>query len=169
MKDSNKIPVEHILISLLPCHAANIYSGIKSVEFRRRKLNISVGTIVWIYEKMPLGAITGFATVKSLANKSPQELWELYSPVSGLSESEFFDYFINSINAYALELEHITRLKTPATLDQLRRIKATFQPPQFFTRLLRDDKILLKLHDHSGKTDYSAIEHLDPRFNFLVA
>jgi predicted transcriptional regulator len=126
---------DQLLISLNHCHAKNIYAGIKTVEFRRRTMHILPGSIIWIYEKVPIGSITGYATVKAIRAEAPELLWEQYNSISGLRKSEFFEYFSNIAFGCAIELMDVQPLAEPIRLKSLREKMRTFQPPQFFTRI----------------------------------
>jgi predicted transcriptional regulator len=66
---------------------------------------------------------------------SPTTLWRRFGSLSGLSRSEFFDYFNGVAAGVALVLENAQRLRRSLSLDVLREIADGFQPPQFFVRL----------------------------------
>lgn len=136
----------HILISLDACHAKKIYAGTKKVELRRRTMHIKPETIIWIYEKLPVGAITGFATVKTVHLATPKQLWEKFGSVAGLNESEFFEYFSKIEKGCALELKEINQIDQSVRLNQLRELKKTFQPPQFFIRISETHPLFEKLN-----------------------
>lgn len=133
---------EHILISLAPRHAENIFSGHKIVELRRRTMNISPGTKAWIYVKLPIGAITGRVTVEAIHTCPPATLWRRFGHVSGLSKNEFFNYFGDVTEGVALELVDAMELSRSITLSSLREISTKFHPPQFFSRLICSDPVL---------------------------
>lgn len=137
--------VENILISLAPRHAQNIYDGTKKVELRRRTLHVNAGDVVWIYEKIPVGAITGSASITAVHVASPAKLWRQFGKVSGLSKVEFFEYFAGLETACALELTEAHRLLNPLSLAALRTAIGNFQPPQFFLRLRAKQAILAAL------------------------
>lgn len=126
---------EHILISLESRHADNIFSGRKRVELRRRTMNVSPGTTLWIYVKLPVGSIVGHARIEKVHTSSPAALWKRYGSVSGLSRNEFFSYFRDAERGIALVLERSTRLRISLSLESLRKVDEGFQPPQFFARL----------------------------------
>lgn len=126
---------EHILISLTARHADNIFSGHKQVELRRRTMRVAPGTTVWIYVKLPVGSIIGQARIRAIHASSPAALWRRFGSVSGLSRSEFFDYFDGVVEGVALVLEDAKRLRNSLSLDVLRELASGFQPPQFFARL----------------------------------
>lgn len=137
--------VENILISLDPRHAQNIYLGTKKVELRRRTLHVHAGDVVWIYEKVPVGAITGSANINAVHVAPPDKLWRKFGRISGLSKPEFFEYFAGLETACALELTEAKQLPKPVSLAMLRAARANFQPPQFFLRLQAKQPILAAL------------------------
>lgn len=133
---------DNILISLEPRHAQNIYVGTKTVELRRRTMHVVPGAIMWIYEKVPVGSITGSALVNEVRTDSPEELWSQFGSVSGLSKSEFFGYFEDATCACALVLSQAKRLEIPLSLSNIREQVGSFQPPQFFLRLMPEHPVL---------------------------
>lgn len=133
---------EHILISLIPRHAKNIFDGHKHVELRRRTMHIAPGTTAWIYVKLPVGAITGRVKISAIHTSSPTALWRRFGAVSGLSRSEFFDYFSGVTEGVALELVDTKELRQSISLTSLREISSSFQPPQFFARLIASNPVL---------------------------
>lgn len=133
----------HVLISLEETHADNIFLGRKHVELRRRRMNVKVGTIVWIYVKQPVGAIVGSARVSSTHAHSPSALWKMFSSVSGLTRREFFDYFCGVENGFGLGLDEVRKLSEPISLSALRKGGGKhFHPPQFFARLASGSRVL---------------------------
>lgn len=129
------IEQEHILISLESRHAENILSGRKTVELRRRNMNVSPGATIWMYVKLPVGSIIGHARIDKVHASSPAALWRRYGSVSGLTRTEFFDYFEGSEQGVALLLQQSTRLKSSLSLETLRKVDEGFKPPQFFARI----------------------------------
>ena len=127
--------VSHVLISLEAHHAENILSGVKRVEFRRRSMNIEPGSVVWMYVKVPVGAIVGCATVKGVHHLPPAALWKRFSKVSGLTKTDLFEYLAGSTQTIAIELVDAMRLADPIQLDALRDLVDGFHPPQFFSYL----------------------------------
>jgi predicted transcriptional regulator len=129
---------EQILISLEPRHAENILEGRKRVELRRRRMNVAIGSTVWFYAKRPVGSIIGRAIIQAIHAFAPTTLWHRFGAVSGVSRSEFFEYFAERDQGIALELSDCRRLAPAFDLKALRRLHHGFQPPQFFTRLRHD-------------------------------
>lgn len=126
---------EHLLISLEERHALNIFAGTKRVELRRREMHIEPGATVWIYVKVPIGCVIGYATVDKTHTTSPDQLWRRFGSCSGLERVEFFSYFDGVEKAFALELKDARLLSTRIPLADLRKASSGFQPPQFFSRV----------------------------------
>ena len=76
-----------ILISVEPRHATSMMSGLKSVELRRRSINITPGTRVWIYSKLPQGQIQVLATVDKVVEDKPINIWKTYGARSAISKT----------------------------------------------------------------------------------
>lgn len=124
-----------ILISLKPKYAANVFSGTKTVELRRRRLKVDPGTSIWIYATAPISAIKGYARLERIVTAAPSTIWKTFGTKTGISKNEFDKYFFNCDVAHALVLGEIKRLKHPILLDCMREMVADFHPPQFFCRL----------------------------------
>ncbi len=124
-----------ILISLASRFADKIFAGEKLVELRRRNMKVAPGATVWIYVKLPVGSIVGRAKIKEVHAMSPDSLWRRFGLVSGLTRTEFFKYFEGVTQGFALVLEGAQRLRKALSLENLRKIKSDFNPPQFFIAL----------------------------------
>lgn len=105
-------------------------------------MRITPGTTAWIYVKLPVGAITGRVKIAAIHTSSPTALWRRFGTVSGLSRSEFFDYFSGVTEGVALELVDTKELRQSISLTSLREILGSFQPPQFFVRLIASNPVL---------------------------
>lgn len=147
---------DQILISLEPRHAENILQGKKLVEFRRRPMNVEAGATIWIYAKLPVGSIVGRATVAAVRRQAPSTLWRKFGPHSGISRTEFFEYFAGMTQGVALELTACRRLSSSVPLESLRRFSAGFQPPQFFARLKQGAPLLAAISRVGTRVDAMA-------------
>lgn len=132
----------NFLISLEERHANRIFDGTKTVELRRRPMNVAIGATVWIYVKMPVGSVVGCAKVTGLHALAPTTLWNRFGAVSGLQRQEFFEYFSGLPKAFALSLSQPTRLASPIPLSKLRDVSSGFHPPQFFANVASDGPLL---------------------------
>lgn len=126
---------DHILISLAPRHAKNIFDGVKHIELRRRPLRVEPGTIVWIYVTLPVGVLMGRAKIAAIHTASPSSLWRKFGSVSGLARNEFIGYLDGLAEGVVLALEDVKALREPLSLEALRAIAEGFNPPQFFIRI----------------------------------
>jgi len=137
----------HALISLEERFAEGILDGTKQVELRRRPMRLTEGATIWMYVKVPIGKVIGSAEVRSVHALSPNTLWRRYGPVSGLSRTEFFEYFSGVERGFVLVLGNPTRLSSPFPLEQLRTLNGGFQPPQFFQHLASDGPLVSAFTD----------------------
>ncbi|MBT3357992.1 MAG: transcriptional regulator [Rhodospirillales bacterium] len=124
-----------ILISVEERHAWNMLAGNKSVELRRRQLNISTGTRVWVYSKLPRGQIQAVAIVDEVIADTPKDIWNRYGLRSAISKSEFDAYFAGTETGYAIVFQEVRPLAPILNLSSIRDNFSNFQPPQFFKRL----------------------------------
>lgn len=145
---------EHVLISLEERHAENIFAGKKHVELRRRAMNVKAGTIVWIYVKLPVGRVVGYAKVSAAHSLAPSSLWKRFAGVCCITRSEFFAYFEGLSKGFALGLQDPERLAGTLSLVELREASAGFQPPQFFVRLPPDSPLLHAIEERSGRRSH---------------
>lgn len=136
------IAPHNFLISLEERYANGIFEGTKTVELRRRPMNVAIGSTVWIYVKLPVGSVVGCAKVTQLYTLAPSTLWKRFGAVSGLRRQEFFEYFSGLPKAFALGLSEPTRLSSPIPLNTLRDVSSGFHPPQFFANVASDGPLL---------------------------
>ena len=132
----------NILVSLKQRYADDILAGVKTIELRRRSMNVCAGETMWIYATRPLGSVVGRATVQGVNVLSPQTLWRKFGHRTGLSRSEFFDYFEGAQTGTAIELRDVMKLEKAVSLESLRQRSFNFQPPQFFARLENENPVL---------------------------
>ena len=128
----------NILISVEERHASNMLAGNKSVELRRKPLNISPGTRVWVYSKLPRGQIQVLAVVSKVVADTPEKIWSSYGSQSAISKSEFDAYFADAKAGYAIVFQEVKPLAPILSLASIRETITSFQPPQFFKRLTDD-------------------------------
>lgn len=140
----------HALISLEERFAEGILSGVKLVELRRRPMRLSVGTTIWMYVKVPVGEVVGSVQVRSTHALAPETLWRRYGDVSGLSRTEFLDYFSGVKRGFVLVLSNPSRLASPLPLEKLRSLNDGFQPPQFFQHLDSDGALVCAFTEDSA-------------------
>lgn len=129
-----EIPAD-ILISLEPRHAENILIGIKTVELRKRKIDVKPNTRLWLYSKKPVAGVVGHVSIQATITLEPSKMWDQFGDCIKVTKKEFFDYLGDREFAYGLMLEHPHRLEKIVSLDAIRSAKVAFAPPQFFKKL----------------------------------
>lgn len=124
-----------LFLSLRPRFAELLLSGEKTVELRRIRPAVSRGTPVLLYASSPRMTLVGRARVETLDVSTVEEIWRKHGPNTGISRSEYNDYFVGLNHAVAIELVDIRRLDRPRPLQDLRDSLAGFQPPQSYRYL----------------------------------
>jgi len=119
-------------------------TGKKTVELRRRSVQLPPGTTVWIYSKVPKGSIDLLGTVDQVISATPENLWRKFGTRTGISKAQFNTYFRNSAFGSAIILREIKRLSPTVELGSMREISNGFQPPQFL-KFLDENSPELKL------------------------
>lgn len=97
----------HIVISVKPKYAAQMLSGQKTVELRRRTIHVEPGDRVWIYTTVPEARIAAVATIVQVCTGQPEDIWRRYKNSVGVSADEFDRYFHGSEQACAIVLRNV--------------------------------------------------------------
>ncbi|ACV74927.1 MAG: ASCH domain-containing protein [Zymomonas mobilis] len=126
------------VISLWPEFAKAIVSGKKTVEFRRRIPLPALSARIWIYATRPVKSVIGFAYLEAIVQGDVNTLWSRYGREAFLSEQQYRDYFEGTEKATAFLLRDHQPIR-PINLDQLKEIRANFQPPQSLTWLRKEE------------------------------
>lgn len=138
------------LISIRPQYVDMILNGSKTIELRRKPLNIKSGTRIWIYSTLPDGNIRATASVKNVYEDSKARIWELFRDRVGITKQRFYEYFHGNEFAYAMELEKPCSLEDPIHLDELRFEVSNFHPPQSYMWLSDCHPLSVKLKSAAG-------------------
>ena len=125
---------DHAMISIKPGFAASILSGLKTVELRRRFIDLPLGSRLWIYSTLPVGAVVGVATLDAVDRDTPQNLWNKYASRTQITSSEFDAYFYGCHQGVALGLSEIQTLE-PVGLQAIRAIRGIESMPQVAVRI----------------------------------
>lgn len=124
----------HAMISIHSDHAANILSGVKTVELRRRFMSLPLGSRLWIYSTLPVGALVATATIVAIDYDSPRELWSRYQSAAAVSKNLFFKYFSGCDLGCAIQLGGVESI-SPVPLDSIRQIRGVAHIPQVATKI----------------------------------
>jgi predicted transcriptional regulator len=124
-----------LFLSLRPRFAELLLSGRKTVELRRIRPAVAEGTPVLLYASSPRMTLVGRARVATVEVGTTEEIWRKHGSKTGISKSEYDDYFVGLDDAVAIKLVYIRRLDKPRPLQDLRDSLAGFQPPQSYRYL----------------------------------
>jgi predicted transcriptional regulator len=111
------------IISIHPGYADAILAGEKTIELRRRVPKLTRGSRLWIYATRPTGAVVGVVTIQEVAKASPSTIWKRHQNGAAVDLASYKAYFKGAQEAVAISIE------------QLRKIRNRFQPPQVLIRL----------------------------------
>lgn len=131
------------IISIHRGYADAILAGTKTVELRRKLPEIPSGTRLWIYATRPTSAVVGFATIQDVRRAAPTTIWKKHRAGVGVDHAAFKTYFNGAPEAVAILLVAARRI-APITIEQIRRIRDRFHPPQVLTRLTVSETIALR-------------------------
>ena len=105
------------------------------MEFRRRFSRGHAGAKVLFYVSNPVRALMLCARISHVDLIETEELWRTHRDRGGISRETFAEYFAGVDEGYALSLENVQPLKTPLSLQRLRKDWPEFHPPQAFSVL----------------------------------
>jgi predicted transcriptional regulator len=88
--------------------------------------------------------VVGYVTVKDVIRASPGILWNKHRADTAIEYRNFKAYFNGSEEGVAIQLGSACQV-TAITIDQLRRIRDRFHPPQTLTRLTSSEAEALRL------------------------
>jgi predicted transcriptional regulator len=74
--------------------------------------------------------------VAEVISASPSAIWRDYGQQCGVTKAEFDAYYEGASTAYIIVFSSIKKLPSTFALGEIRRHSESFQPPQFFKRLL---------------------------------
>jgi predicted transcriptional regulator len=106
--------------------------GVKKYEFRRKIFRSEIEK-VYIYSTFPARQVIGFFMVEEILNDTPEEIWEKCKNESGVTDTEFFEYFRGSETAFAIRIGKVEQLREPIEID-----KTNLTAPQSFCYLTQD-------------------------------
>jgi predicted transcriptional regulator len=130
--------MNYILMSIKPEYAKKIAAGEKAVEVRRSNLNLEIGDVILIYASKPQALIIGSVRV-ALVERLPKEaLWAKHREKIGISLYEYELYLNAKPSATAIHLSDFRALKSPLSLQTLRKLFPSLLIPQSYLYLNRN-------------------------------
>ena len=124
-----------LLLSIHPEYVERILNGTKTVELRKRRPNVELGSQVLIYSTMPEGKIVAQATISKIEVRTPGQLWKTVKKKCGVVKSAFDAYYEFAEKAVGIHLVDVMELEVPLSLDAVRAMWPEFHPPQQFRYL----------------------------------
>lgn len=120
----------NIILSIKPKYVEKIIAGEKQYEFRRTIFKRKYIRKAYIYSSSPTKKIIGSFMIGDIIEDHPQHLWDQLSMVSGISETEIFDYFSDKEKGFAIKIDQQQLLDDPLEPQLL---ISDFTPPQSFS------------------------------------
>lgn len=128
-----------VLISVKPQFSHLIAKGEKTVELRKKvPANLS-GRKVFVYSTYPDARIIGFFEAQTVESLPIMDLWERVRACAGIKKEEFFAYYAEKEEGYAIFFHEFVQLDNPVTLETLRERNPGFVPPQNYHYINPDD------------------------------
>lgn len=140
MKGGQMQSSAHAMISIRPAFVEDIQAGTKTIELRRRFMDLPVGSTLWIYSTLPVGAIVAVATLSDIDYDKPEELWRKYRRDVGIQDNHFDAYFNGCQLGVALRLTDVRKI-APLTLETIRRIRGVQHIPQVAVRVSQQEAV----------------------------
>lgn len=119
-----------ILLSIKPKYAKIILEGKKQYEFRKSKPKSGVNRIIF-YASSPQKQVVGEATIESIIEGNPKDIWEIAKTAAGITKEFYYSYYDGKDKAIAYKLKDVIIYKTPKALSDY----GISQAPQSFVYL----------------------------------
>jgi len=117
----------NVILSIKPKFCDAIRRGEKRYEFRKRVFkHRDEGDVVFMYATAPVKKIVGLFTIDSIFRDEPAAVWARCKEGAGLSKAEFFQYFGNSKDAFAIKIKEVQSFKP---IDPRTEISGFTPPP----------------------------------------
>ena len=150
-----------VLLSVRSPHIERLLDGTKTVEFRRRTWNVPDGTTALLYGSRNRRAIVGSLTITSTDVGTKTAMWKKHGGRSGLTRSEYREYFHGAAQAVAISVGGVRVLGTPLDLTELRRRRPSFHVPQSY-RFMPTDELRIVLNGERAALLGGSSEHTVP-------
>lgn len=102
--------MQNVLISIKPKYVNEIIKGNKKVEYRKRIFKKDVNK-VYIYSSSPEKKIIGYFKYNGYLVGTPKDIWDKTNSIGGIDKKEYFEYFKNKNEAYAVKIDEIVIFK----------------------------------------------------------
>ncbi len=123
----------NLLMFIKPEFVEKILCFEKKYEFRRTIFRQNVEKI-YIYSTSPEKKIVGYFEFSGYVEDTPNNLWDSFSDVSGISKESFFDYFKGKDSGFAIKIDNLNIFSKPIDVNTLENFRA----PQSFCYVNED-------------------------------
>ena len=123
-----------LLVSIKPQFAESIFRGEKTIELRKSApTRAGKDSYMLIYVTAPVKKVWGICRIKSIIKETPIQLWEKHGQKTGITKSEFNDYYKENKKAFGIEITDVKNfLENSIDLENLRNYFPGFSPPQTY-------------------------------------
>lgn len=128
-----------LLMSIKPAYIKKILNGEKTVELRRSRPKLSQGDLIVFYASAPQKAIRCAATVGSIVEGTPADVWISNVGKIGIDKRTYDEYFAGSKKAFGIVLDAVWAYANPIGLEAMRTLFVDFMPPQSFRYLSHEE------------------------------
>lgn len=142
--------MDHVLLSIKPIFVKLIIAGTKTIELRSVNLKLKPKQTIWIYSTVPDAAVNAVAQIDDIQRMQPGSLWRKHQTKLGLTKEEFDEYARGHEMLTAISLGKVRKLEAPVTLEEMRKVKKKFQPPQLAHYIEESDKLCTMLRVRSA-------------------
>ena len=129
----------NVLMSIKPKFVEKIISKEKTYELRRSIFKRNIINVV-IYSSSPEKKIVGYFKSNEIIKDKPENIWANLSDKLGVNKKDFFDYFENKDEGFALKIDELEIFKNPIETDKLE----DFRAPQSFKYLNEEETEIIK-------------------------
>lgn len=105
-----------ILLSINPEHVEKILDGTKMYEFRKVRCKEEITEIV-ICCTSPVKKVVGEASIDSVLESSPEEIWSMTSDAAGIDKKFFDAYYRGKKRAVAFRIGETIKFEEPRSLS----------------------------------------------------
>lgn len=118
-----------VLLSIKPKYVNEIINESKKYEFRKSIFKRNNVSKAYIYSSNPIKKLIGKFTIGEIIEDHPQTLWQNLGNFAGIEKDEFFNYFGNRENGFAIKIQDLEIFENPIEPKDL---IPNFNPPQSF-------------------------------------
>ncbi len=126
-----------VLFSIKPKYVSLISSGTKRYELRRKCPKVNEGDLALVYASTPKMCLVGAFVIGAIIQEKKSKLWEQIGKHTGVSRTEFMQYFDGCKLASALEISNYWSLEQSISLQDMREFN-NIEPPQSYRYLCQE-------------------------------